>query len=159
MKQTVRLALTLSGVLLAGLFAGPLSLAHAQTGALFAYQDKSVVALGKTLYRQNCAACHGVNLEGQEGWQDKLKDGKRLAPPHDATGHTWHHPDPQLFAITKYGIESLLTRPYPNDMPLYEEILDDTGIKAVLAYIKSSWPKEIQDRHNLINERYAKTRK
>jgi len=44
-------------------------------------------------------------------------------------------------------------------MPLYEEILDDTGIKAVLAYIKSSWPKEIQDRHNLINERYAKTRK
>ena len=29
------------------------------------------------------------------------------APPHNETGHTWHHPDEMLFAITKYGREGL----------------------------------------------------
>ena len=162
MGQPIRVWLAVSLVFLSGLgaswVAGLVSLAQAQTSDFFAYQDRSVVALGKALYRQNCASCHGVNLEGQDGWQEQLKDGKRLAPPHDASGHSWHHPDRQLFAITKYGIESLLAQPYPNNMPLYEEILEDGEIRAVLAYIKSTWPKEIQDRHNVINEKYAKTR-
>jgi hypothetical protein len=25
-------------------------------------------------------------------------DGKLPAPPHDASGHTWHHADAQLFS-------------------------------------------------------------
>ena len=43
-------------------------------------------------YQNNCASCHGVNLQGQEGWQNTLdEDGHRLAPPLNGTGHTWHH--------------------------------------------------------------------
>ena len=31
-------------------------------------------------YQNNCASCHGVNLQGQEGWQNTLdEDGHRLA--------------------------------------------------------------------------------
>ena len=40
-------------------------------------------------YQNNCASCHGVNLQGQEGWQNTLDDdGHRLAPPLNGTGHT-----------------------------------------------------------------------
>ena len=130
---------------------------RADTAPLIPYQDKTAIALGKIIYRQHCAYCHGAKREGQTGWRDTLKDGKRLAPPHDETGHTWHHPDQQLFAITKYGLASLLAQPYPNDMPVYEDILEDTEILAVLAYIKNSWPKDIQNRHDKLNQRFRKT--
>ena len=45
------------------------------------------------------ANCHGVNLEGQAGWRDKIVDGMRLTPPHDKTGHTWQHPDALLYKL------------------------------------------------------------
>ena len=65
--------------------------------------DPVYVKLGKKIYMDQCASCHGVNLEGQAGWRDKMVDGMRLAPPHDKSGHTWHHPDALLFKLTKYG--------------------------------------------------------
>ena len=62
-----------------------------------------LVALGKQVYAANCASCHGANLEGQPNWQQDLPDGGRPAPPHDASGHTWHHNDQSLFTTVKYG--------------------------------------------------------
>src|SRR3989338_1234586 len=62
------------------------------------------VARGNPVYAKYCAACHGANLEGQPKWQEKLPTGRMPAPPHDASGHTWHHPDGVLFGITKYGL-------------------------------------------------------
>lgn len=67
------------------------------------YTDKSKVNLGQSIYEQNCASCHGRNLEGQFNWQKRSADGYLPAPPHDETGHTWHHPDQMLFEFTKYG--------------------------------------------------------
>jgi hypothetical protein len=29
-------------------------------------------------------------------WQRKLPSGRFRAPPHDDSGHTWHHPDEVL---------------------------------------------------------------
>ena len=58
-------------------------------------------------YQNNCASCHGVNLQGQEGWQNTLDDdGHRLAPPLNGTGHTWHHSPEYLFQVIKYGFPS-----------------------------------------------------
>ena len=37
---------------------------------------------------QNCASCHGDNLQGQPNWQQANADGSYPAPPHDASGHT-----------------------------------------------------------------------
>ena len=59
---------------------------------------------GAVVYADYCASCHGANLEGQPNWRSRMPNGKLPAPPHDANGHTWHHPDRQLFAITKYGL-------------------------------------------------------
>ena len=75
------------------------------------------------------------------------------APPHDESGHTWHHPDTYLFLMTKYGIEKMIGKEYPNNMPAYEGKLTDKEIIAVLSYIKSTWPKELQTQHDLINSR------
>ena len=62
------------------------------------------VALGKSVYDGRCASCHGARLEGQPNWQEKLPSGRMPAPPHDASGHTWHHPDSMLFGMTKLGL-------------------------------------------------------
>ena len=105
------------------------------------------------LYQDYCASCHGVNLEGQKNWMSRLPDGLMPAPPHDETGHTWHHPDRYLFMVTKYGIEEFIGEKYPNNMPAYKDILSDEEIIAVLSYIKSTWPKKIKEIHNNINSR------
>jgi len=65
------------------------------------------------------------------------------APPHDASGHTWHHPDGVLFGITKYGLIPGKYAPpkYESDMPAFGGQLTDEDIWAVLAYIKSAWPE------------------
>lgn len=108
--------------------------------------DAQQVARGKQIYANSCAACHGVRLEGQPEWRSKLSSGRMPAPPHDATGHTWHHPDPVLFGITKHGLIPGKYAPpgYQSDMPAYGGALSDEDIWAVLAYIKSSWPQEIR---------------
>ena len=115
--------------------------------------DVSLVSLGQKIYLENCASCHGVKLEGQKNWQTRDDEGYLLAPPHDETGHTWHHTDEYLFLMTKYGIEKIIGKKYPNNMPAYEDILSDKEIIAVLSFIKSSWPKKIQEIHNNINRK------
>ena len=115
--------------------------------------DNSVIKKGNQIYANNCASCHGVNLEGQKNWMSRLPDGFMPAPPHDETGHTWHHPDRYLFMVTKYGIEEFIRENYPNNMPAYKDILSDEEIIAVLSYIKSTWPSKIKKIHNNINSR------
>ncbi|RMD63934.1 MAG: cytochrome c [Alphaproteobacteria bacterium] len=107
---------------------------------------EAMIALGRQVYEANCAACHGVNLEGQPNWRQRRADGTLPAPPHDAAGHTWHHPDQQLFAVTKYGVAALAGPGYKSDMPGFGTTLSDAEIRAVLEYIKSTWPEEIRRR-------------
>jgi len=108
--------------------------------------DASQVARGMAVYDLHCASCHGARLEGQANWKERLPNGRMPAPPHDASGHTWHHPDAILFGITKHGLVPGKYAPpnYQSDMPGYEKTLSDDDIWAVLAYIKSSWPPEIR---------------
>jgi S-disulfanyl-L-cysteine oxidoreductase SoxD len=108
--------------------------------------DAAQVARGKPVYERHCAACHGPALEGQPNWQEKLPTGRMPAPPHDASGHTWHHPDAVLFGITKHGLVPGKYAPpsYQSDMPGFGGALSDEEIWAVLAYIKSSWSTDIR---------------
>ncbi|HEX9686907.1 MAG TPA: cytochrome c [Burkholderiales bacterium] len=108
--------------------------------------DPEKVARGRSVYVQHCAACHGARLEGQPNWQEKLPSGRMPAPPHDASGHTWHHPDTVLFGITKLGLVPGKYAPpkYESDMPAFGAQLSDQDIWAVLAYIKSAWPDKIR---------------
>lgn len=116
--------------------------------------DMESVRRGKPLYATHCASCHGANLEGQENWRERLPNGRLPAPPHDPSGHTWHHADAHLYAMTRYGIEALLERPYDTDMPAYEGVLSDREIRDVLAYIKSTWPAEIRMRQDALSRRF-----
>ncbi len=108
-------------------------------------QDPAQVALGRSIYAANCAQCHAANLEGQPDWRERRTDGRLPAPPHDATGHSWHHPDRVLFEVTKYGAAQRAPAGYQSDMPAYEAILGDAEIAAVLAFIKSTWPPAIRE--------------
>jgi mono/diheme cytochrome c family protein len=117
------------------------------------------VALGKSLYARECASCHGKNLQGQtRNWRQRLPDGNLPAPPHNASGHTWHHPDEMLFEITKFGRLLAAGRPAQSTMPAFENKLSDSEIWAVLSYIKSRWPDSIQQRHDDMNKRYRASR-
>ncbi len=113
--------------------------------------DAKQVALGRRVYDQHCATCHGKNLEGQPNWQTKKPDGTYPAPPHDASGHSWHHNDQMLFDYTKNGGQALAPRGFKSGMPAFASTLTHDEIWAVLAFVKSNWPKEIQARQQRLN--------
>jgi mono/diheme cytochrome c family protein len=115
--------------------------------------DPAQVALGSAVYEANCASCHGARLEGQANWRARKADGKLPAPPHDASGHTWHHPDKLLFRITKFGPAAVASAGYRSDMPAYQDELSDREIWAALAYIKSRWPANVRARQQEIDRR------
>lgn len=117
------------------------------------FKDRQLVNQGKGLYAENCASCHGEKLEGQPNWREPLADGTLPAPPHDETGHTWHHPDMMNFGTTKYGGQEFAPDGFQSGMPAFGEMLTDDEIISVLAYIKSRWPKDVQDRQAAGNER------
>ena len=121
--------------------------------------NRDQVARGQRVYEAQCAACHGARLEGQPNWRERLPSGRFPAPPHDATGHTWHHSDQLLFNITKYGIERYAPPDYESDMPAFGGALSDDDIWAVLAYIKSTWPEETRKWQAEVNREDARVRR
>ena len=105
--------------------------------------DVAVSPRGRALYLDHCAACHGVDLEGQPHWQRPRADGTLPAPPHDDSGHTWHHDDRMLFEYTKLGGQAVMAGAgidnFRSGMPGFADRLSDAEIRAVLGYIKSQW--------------------
>lgn len=102
---------------------------------------------GRALYLETCASCHGAALEGQPDWRSPLADGTWPAPPQSVEGHTWHHADAMLFGYVKQGGQAALDDmgvAFTSGMPAFGEVLTDAEIEAVLAYIKSTWPEDIQ---------------
>ena len=156
---TVPILVLAMGGFVPGLGAAGSHSATAQTGSrsgpneVVGAADRNQMVLGETIYRQHCASCHGARLEGQPNWRTRKPDGRLPAPPHDETGHTWHHGDDHLFRITKQGVRPPLVPPgYESDMPGYEGVLADLEIRAVLAFIRGTWPPPIRRRQRRIDE-------
>jgi len=151
-RNAVVLVLALASILIAAQYYAddPVS-ESAELVISFEPDNIGVVSLGRQIYDQNCASCHGLDLEGELSWRQRKKNGRFPAPPHDAFGHTWHHTENVLFNITKYGPAALIGDPtYQSDMPAYNDILSDTEIVAALSYIKSRWPDNIRKKHDAI---------
>lgn len=119
--------------------------------------DAALLAIGQRVYTAHCAACHGAQGEGQPNWRERGPDDLLPAPPHDASGHTWHHADAQLFAIVKHGMARVIQQPdYRSTMPIYEGRLSDEEIVAVLSWIKAQWPADVQRHHDQVNVQAAR---
>jgi mono/diheme cytochrome c family protein len=97
--------------------------------------DPTSITRGKALYTEFCASCHGANLEGEPNWQSPGSDGSFPAPPHDSSGHTWHHPDQQLRTVIIEGGNPILGA----TMPAFGDKLSSDEISVILDYIKSYW--------------------
>jgi mono/diheme cytochrome c family protein len=124
------------------------------SNSVFADPDNaSQVALGARVYEAQCGRCHGDKLEGESNWMQRKPSGRLPAPPHDASGHTWHHSDSQLFGIVKNGLTPYVPEGYQSDMPAFGGTLSDDEIWGVLAYIKSAWPQDIRERQREISLR------
>ena len=95
---------------------------------------------GRALYEANCASCHGIDGSGQNPDDPYAlnEDGLMVAPPHDSSGHTWHHPDQQNFAAVWVG------RQVPGAMPMpgFGGNLTVDEVMQILAYIKTWWGEE-----------------
>ena len=99
----------------------------------------SRVAAGEEIYAQNCASCHGP-VQGPVVLAS--------APVHGDAGHTWHHPDRLLH-------QWVLDRPpLATVTPAFRGVLSDEQVLEVLAYIKSTWLPEIQERQDLGSRQY-----
>lgn len=98
------------------------------------------LAQGKAIYAEACASCHGANLEGQPNWKSPGPDGRLPAPPHDETGHTWHHSDRVLLQITALGTAAMVGNGYESNMPGFGDIYAEEQLRDVLAWIKTQWP-------------------
>ena len=132
----------------------------AASSALGVMPEDVDLAAGEALYAENCAACHGANLEGQDDWQSPGEDGRLPAPPHDETGHSWHHGDQVLFEYTKLGGRKLMAAQgmeFDSGMPGFGDQLSDQEIWNILGYIKSTWPERVQEMQAVRTE--SETRK
>ena len=129
------------GLLVGGLVMAVFAGRHYAQTASNAASSAEVIEQGRQIYADQCASCHGAQLEGQPDWKTPLPSGRLPAPPHDAGGHTWHHPDDILFRIVREGTAAIVGGGYESDMPGFADVLGDAEIRAVLAYIKSTWPE------------------
>ncbi|MHA6344296.1 c-type cytochrome [Roseivivax sp. CAU 1761] len=107
---------------------------------------------GRALYLEHCASCHGAELEGQPDWRQPLPSGRLPAPPHDATGHTWHHPDRVLRDIILRGTAAVVGGGYESDMPGFDGRLSTAEVDAILDYLKSEWPERARAHQARVTE-------
>jgi S-disulfanyl-L-cysteine oxidoreductase SoxD len=97
-----------------------------------------IVAQGSALYSQQCAGCRGANLEGVPDWRIPLRNGSFPAPPHDSSGHTWHHPDALLLSVIANGGDPASK----TTMPAFKDKLAADEMSAILTFFKSRWGKD-----------------
>ena len=98
------------------------------------------VSEGRPLFLENCASCHGEPGVSAPPLSQ--------APPHDDSGHTWHHADRLLF-------QWVLDRPpLATVMPAFRGTLSEGQVLSILAYIKSTWPEDIQQWQREGSEQY-----
>ncbi len=99
----------------------------------------NLVRQGEAIYTSTCITCHG---------DETGSDRQFGAPPHNETGHTWHHPDRLLFEWILEG------PPLRTAMPAFKETLSEEEVRAVLAYIKTFWPEDIRRNQITFSQQY-----
>lgn len=104
--------------------------------------DPGEVALGREVYLNNCAACHGANAQGAPNWSEPDVNGNLPPPPHDDSGHTWRHSDAELAGIIQNGMRDVFNNTPELTMPPFQDKLTAEEINVVITYFKSLWSPE-----------------
>lgn len=115
------------------------------------------LARGAEIYAEACAACHGASLEGQSDWRSPGPDGRLPAPPHDETGHTWHHPDGVLMDIIMRETAAVVGGGYESNMPGFADSYTEAELRDVLEWIKTQWPERQRTHQAEVTERNRHT--
>ena len=102
------------------------------------WYKQSHVELGKTLFKDNCAKCHGSNGQSVFGWKERLADGSFPPPPLNGSAHSWHHPLSMLLGTIKAGGVAR-----GGKMPAFKGQLNDEEIISVTAYFQNFWSDNI----------------
>ncbi len=99
---------------------------------------QSQVELGKSVYAENCIACHLENAQGTISWKERTDNGSYPPPPLNGSAHAWHHPMALLQrTIDEGGI------PLGGTMPAYKGKINEAEKLAVISYFQSFWNDEI----------------
>lgn len=100
------------------------------------------ITKGQEVYQEHCEHCHGIKGIGEDPENPDgglNSENQFVAPALNGTGHTWHHHPVFLFEQIK---NRKVNKSSP--MPPFSSILSDDEIHAVIAYVKSLWPENIQ---------------
>ena len=100
--------------------------------------DAASIRRGAAVYGANCASCHGARGEATPDWKRPDAHGDYPPPPHDSTGHTWHHADGLLYRIVATGVTDRTSR-RPSRMPGFGAVLTDAEIRDVITYLRTLW--------------------
>ena len=82
--------------------------------------------LGRLVFMETCAACHGEN---GEGYSNELN-----APALNASEHAWHHPDQEICNWVLNGKIGI-----GEQMPSFGDQLSKEEVQAVIEYLHSLW--------------------
>ncbi|MDA1309623.1 MAG: c-type cytochrome [Proteobacteria bacterium] len=115
--------------------------------------NEAQVALGGSLYRANCAFCHGDALEGKTGWNKDYPVGGRPALPLNGDGAISRLSDQDIFEVVKFGGQPFSPSGYKNDMPGFEMQLSDADMWAIVAHMKSIWPEAVIESQSAMMEK------
>ncbi len=106
--------------------------------------EKNNIKFGKITFDKNCVTCHGKDAQGVvKDWKKRQADGRFPAPPLNGTAHTWHHSPKVLLSIIDNGGVR-----FGGSMPGFKNKLNAAEKQALLDYIYSLWPKEIQQKYD-----------
>jgi mono/diheme cytochrome c family protein len=105
-----------------------------------------LVERGRQLYSTACASCHGEELQGDPRWPQPLANGTLPASPLDARSQATEHDDQWIFRTIAEGGQATAAPGEISTMPAFGSTMSDTEIRAVIAYIKSTWPPEVQQK-------------
>ena len=73
-----------------------------------------------------------------------LANGTLPASPLDARSQATRHDDQWIFRTIAEGGQATAAPGEISTMPAFGSTMSDTEIRAVIAYIKSTWPPEVQ---------------
>jgi mono/diheme cytochrome c family protein len=92
---------------------------------------EGVAKLGRTLYEQHCADCHGKEGRGQAPAYPPLAGNRAL---------TMAEPVNAIRIVLNGGFPPATAgNPRPYGMPPYSHLLDDAEVAAVVSHVRSSW--------------------